>query len=236
MHSFEKVNTLSINLNEISFYQDGDKWEHNLIPIEISKNESDKVIDLIFYKNPYALIKKLHVFLGKYNKSSVCRQCSKSYTNESTLKNHKEKCREDNMCTMRTSSESQLYWKKHVPKHPLFFKIVADFEADNEIDNSNTCKKTTSIYKQNPILNGYYILSELEDVFKIGYYEFLLGYNNFDWFVKEVITLEKTMAFFFKNTKKDIIMKKMKKLLIIITSVGSVKKIINLIKFVIIVT
>ena len=47
MHRFEKLYNLSINIYEISFYQDGDKWKHNLIPIEISKNESDKVIDLL---------------------------------------------------------------------------------------------------------------------------------------------------------------------------------------------
>ena len=55
----------------MNFYQDGDNWKHNLIPIEISKIESDKVVDLLFYKNHYALNKKLHVFLGNHNKSFV---------------------------------------------------------------------------------------------------------------------------------------------------------------------
>ena len=47
----------------------------------------------------------------------------------------------------------------------------------------------------------------MEDVLKSGYYESPLGYDNVNWFVKEVIKLENKMAFFFKNTKKDIIMK-----------------------------
>ena len=42
MHRFEKLNNLSMNIYELNFYQDGDKWKHNLIPIEISKNESDR--------------------------------------------------------------------------------------------------------------------------------------------------------------------------------------------------
>ena len=46
----------------------------------------------------------------------------------------------------------------------------------------------------------------MEDVLESGYYESLLGYDNVDWFVKEVIKLENKMAFYFKNTKKDIIM------------------------------
>ena len=63
MHIFEKLNNLSINTYELNFYQDGDRRKHNLIPIEISKNDSDKVFDLVINKNQYALIKKLHVFL-----------------------------------------------------------------------------------------------------------------------------------------------------------------------------
>ena len=88
MHIFEELNNLSININELYFYQDGDKWQHILIPIEISKNESDKVNDLLIYKNHYALIKKVHVFLGDHNKRFVCRRCLNSYTNENALLHH----------------------------------------------------------------------------------------------------------------------------------------------------
>ena len=37
---------------------------------------------------------------------------------------------------------------------------MADFEADNEVDGSSVGNKTTSIHKQNPVLNSYYIISE----------------------------------------------------------------------------
>ena len=39
---------------------------------------------------------------------------------------------------------SFLLEKKHFHKNPLFFRIIADFEADNEIDNSSVGKKTTN--------------------------------------------------------------------------------------------
>ena len=208
VHKFNELNNLSVNIYELNFYQDGDKLKHNLIPIEISKNGPDKVVDLLIYKNHYALIKKLHVFLADHNKNFVCRCCLNSYTCENALVNHKEKCGDDNICTIRTSNESHLYWKKHFHKNPLYFRIIADIEADNEKDDSKIGNKTTNIYKQKPILNGYYIISELEDVLKSGYYESPLGYNNLDWFVKEIIKLENKMAFYFKNTEKDIIMSK----------------------------
>ena len=58
------------------------------------------------------------------------------------------------------------------------------------------------------MLNGYYLISELENVLEIGYYESHLGYDNVDWFVKEVIKIKNKMSLWFKNTKKDINMTK----------------------------
>ena len=119
---------------------------------------------------------------------------------------HEEKCGDDNITTIKTSNGTHLHWKKHFHKNPLYFRIYADFEADNEKDNTCIGNKTINIYKQSPVLNGYHIVSELDDVLKSDYYKSPLGYNSVDWFVDEVIKLENKMAFYFKNTNKDIIM------------------------------
>ena len=95
---------------------------------------------------------------------------------------------------------------KNFHKNPLYFRIYADFEADNEIDISNKENKATNIFKQNPVCCGYYILSELNDISHSGYPESPLGYNNVDWFVDEVIKLRNKIAFYFENTDEDIIM------------------------------
>ena len=129
-----------------------------------------------------------------------------SYTIENMLMKQKEKCGDDNITVIKTSNESHLNWKKHFHKNLLYFRIYADFEADNEKDNSIVVNKTTNIYKQNPVLNGYHIVSEFDDVLESDYYKSPLGYNNVDWFVDEVLKLENKMVFYFKNTKKDIIM------------------------------
>ena len=50
------------------------------------------------------------------------------------------------------------------------------------------------------------IISELEDVLKSGYYKSPLRYGNVDWFLNEVKKIENRTAFYFKNTKKYIIM------------------------------
>ena len=46
----------------------------------------------------------------------------------------------------------------------------------------------------------------MNNVLESGYYESPLGYDNVDWFAKEVKKLENKIAFYFKETKKDIIM------------------------------
>ena len=206
VHKFNEINNLSVNIFELNFYQDQNQWKHKSIPIEVSKNDSNKVIDLAIYKNHYVLIKKLDVFLGDHNKKFICRRCLNSYTSENMLIKHKPKCEYNDITTIKTSNESHLYWKKHFHKNPLYFRIYSDFEADNEKDDSIIGNRTTNIYKENPVINGYHIVSELEDVLKSGYHKSPLGYDNVDWFVDEFIKLENKMAFYFKNTNKDIIM------------------------------
>ena len=152
----------------------------NLFPIDISKNgESDRVVDLLIYRKIYALIKKLKVFLGDHHKNVLCRRCLMSYTSEIMLMIQKPKCENVDITTIRTSSKSHLHWKDNFHKSPIYFRIYADFETDNEIDNSSIGNKT-KICKQNPVVNGYHIMSELKDVLKSGYYESPLGYDNKD--------------------------------------------------------
>ena len=63
VHKFIESNNFSVNIFELTFYQDQNKWKHKLITIEIGKINSDRVIDLIIYIDHYALIIKLNVFL-----------------------------------------------------------------------------------------------------------------------------------------------------------------------------
>ena len=75
---FERLNpSLSISVFESSKDEDN---EYILVPIYISKNnENKRSIDLIFYKNRYMLLKKLHVFIDQ---RYLCRNCLKSKTNQ----------------------------------------------------------------------------------------------------------------------------------------------------------
>ena len=200
MYRFENLKSLSINKYELIFDQDKPK----LIPLEISKNVSDKVIDLIIYKNHYVLIKKLYVFLSKDKYKYICRKCLNSYTSHNMLIKHKNLCQE--IQQLKTSPDSHIYWKKYFHKNKLYFRIYADFEADNKKEDTSIGEKTTNIYKQEPVCNGYHIQSELSYILKSGYHKSPSGHENVDWFVHEIVKLENKMNFWFKNTKKDIIM------------------------------
>ena len=129
--------------------------------MKLVKSDSDRVLDLTVYRSHYVLIKKLNVFLGDHDKNFICRRCLSSNTSESMLMLHKQKCENTDITFIRNSSESDIQWKKHFDTNHLFFKIYSDFEADNEKDNSCIgSNKTTTIYKQNPVCNGYRTMSE----------------------------------------------------------------------------
>ena len=46
VHKFNDLKNLSVNIFELNFYQDKNKWKHNLIPLEISKKNQ---IELLTY-------------------------------------------------------------------------------------------------------------------------------------------------------------------------------------------
>ena len=189
----------------MNFCRYENKRKHKLVLIEISKNDSDRVVDLLIYKNHYAFIEKLKVILGDHHKNFIWRRFLNSYTSENMLMIHKTKCENYDITTFRTSSDSHPHWKNHLLKNPLYFRIYADFEAHKEIEKYNIGTKRNNIFKQNPILNSYHIDSELEDFSQSSYYKSRLGYNKVNWFVVEATRLENKMNFYFKNTKKDIV-------------------------------
>ena len=77
-------------------------------------------------------LKEVNVFLGDYHKFFICRGCLNSYASENMLNLHKPKRKNNIIMTIRTSNESHIPWKKHFHKNPLYFRLYADFEADNE--------------------------------------------------------------------------------------------------------
>ena len=72
---------------------------------------------------------------------------------------HKPKCESYEITTIRTSSESHLHWKDHFHKNPIYFRIIAHFEADNEIDTSGIGKKNSYLNKTQHLMVIIYYLN-----------------------------------------------------------------------------
>ena len=98
------------------------------------------------------------------------RRCFSCYTKESILQKHKDRCEQQEITALSVSKESHITWKRHFHKVPLYFRNYGDFECNNRIDNSFIGNRTTNIFEQTPSCNGYYIVSELNDVLQSGYY------------------------------------------------------------------
>ena len=75
-------NTLSINIFELSFYQDQSKWKHEIIPIEPSESVLDRIVESLIYKNHYVFNKNLDIFLGGHSRNFVYRIYLNSYTSQ----------------------------------------------------------------------------------------------------------------------------------------------------------
>ena len=161
---------------------------------------------MLIYQNHYVLINKLHINLRNHNCSYISRSCLSSYSSQNVSLKQKERCEQQKTTSIRNSNESHLFWKKHFSKNLSYFMIIADFQADDEIANSSIRNKNTNIFTQNPVNNGCYIVSVLDNVLRSGYYESPPGYENVYWFTDEVIRFENKVAFFIENTNKDIIM------------------------------
>ena len=78
----------------------------------------------------------------------------------------------------------------------MCFRICSDFECDNEFDNSSGGNETTCIYEQNPVCNGYFVASDLNDVLEWMNYDNLITFyespptnDNVDKNIDEVIKL-----------------------------------------------
>ena len=86
-------------------------WKHQLIPFELSKNNSNRFVDLLIYENLHVLVNKLHIFQGNHNCKFVCRRCSTSYNSQIVLLQHKQRCEQQEITNIRASNEFHFFWK-----------------------------------------------------------------------------------------------------------------------------
>jgi hypothetical protein len=125
------------------------------IPLYVSKNYFDEVINLFYYNKHYALIKNFSRFCGG-DRENVCPNCLAKYANKECFKNHVSRCRELNennsyvkmpkdtiAINKKTGKEftikSTTKFNDYKKQKRLPVVIYADFEAS--LENCDAVKK-----------------------------------------------------------------------------------------------
>ena len=82
VHNYDKLNKLSKNIFEKSFYRDQNDWQHKSIFIDFSEKNSDKVIDLVIYKIYYVPIKQIHAFSVRHDFKYIRKRSLSCYSSQ----------------------------------------------------------------------------------------------------------------------------------------------------------
>ena len=109
VQKFKKVSILFINTFELNRYLDQIEGKHKLFPIEVSRNETDRLVDLKIYRSQYVLIKKLNVFLGKQVFRFIFKGCLCPYTSQGVLIIQMQKCGQQKITSIKLINEPHLY-------------------------------------------------------------------------------------------------------------------------------
>ena len=72
VEKFENLKKFISNKIGKKFYQDAKQCKQNLVPFQTSRNDSNKVKDLMIWKNHCGFIEHLHIFLGTHISEFVC--------------------------------------------------------------------------------------------------------------------------------------------------------------------
>ena len=180
---FERKNRLNINVFELT--------KNILSPIYINNNYNEPQIDLLLYENHYCLITKLHWLINKNSHMQhVCRRCLTAFSSQPVLIDHIERCIYQKPTNIKFSYKDHLKFEDHHMKVNLPIRIYADFECLNiKVDDNPKI-----IYKQVPITVGFYLISPWQT--ELYSYQ---GIDSVNWFVKQMLKLEKDTKNYFKN-------------------------------------
>ena len=81
--------------------------------LKLVKNNSDRVIDLMIYKNQYILKESLHEILGKHDCTFVYRLCLSSFSSQNALMGHTPRYEQQELAAFIKFIDPYLNWKIH---------------------------------------------------------------------------------------------------------------------------
>ena len=181
----ERENNLMINIFGLKTSKVNSKniLDYTLEPLYLSKCfEDENVIDLLYYKEHYMLLKNIAVFFRNdtQHRKYLCRRCMNAFGREETLLGHKKKCGVHDYCEIKMPEQgkSNLKFKNYSFKNRVPFVVYADFEAtstpvaDKDLSYVKVSEKTKRLKTQKASAVGCYIRSDYPALFESAYFSY----------------------------------------------------------------
>ena len=183
---FKKLNNLNVNVFELT--------ETVLTPIHINMNYDQPQVDLLLFEIHYCLITKLQYQINKNSVMKwVCRRCLTAFSSEDILNQHIDRCQKQQPTNITFSWEDHLKFADYHMNVPVPIRVYADSECINQpTDDREAAPKF--LFKQIPIAVGFHVISP----FGNEYYSYF-GVDCVEWFVNEMLTLEKIASIYFET-------------------------------------
>ena len=136
-------------------------------------------------------MKKLNAIVSNCNCNFICKNCLNSHTCQIMFINQKEKFEQNKRSLILKLQMNLIFFGKRIFIRILYIlRFFQIFKLIMKLIILVSAKKQLLFVKKNPVLNGYYKISKLNDVLNSGYYRSNLDFDKVDWFVDEVIKLE----------------------------------------------
>ena len=195
---------LHMNINLFSFFDDEGKGRY---PLYVSRKEFPRTIDLLYWNEHYAWLKKFDRFIYDVTKHKakkyICRRCFGHFSSEAALANHTLLCsRPDfskSLYTLpppgSTITFTNIRFQQATP-----FVIYADsecliFPIEKQVNG------TTFLHTHQPCSIGFKLVSTIPELAN-EHYECYTGLDVVDWFLRRLREIEqKCMRFLFDDQR-----------------------------------
>ena len=194
-------------INIFTFHDEEGKILH---PLYHSKAEFAEEIDLLYFKQHYALIKDFDRLFFTMNKHGhrlhFCKQCLGHFSNEQVLAKHKHLCKGPNFQTQLISFPdpgTTLKFTNIAKKQRLPFIVYVDFECLTKELSYNENSKTKQYQQHVPSSVGY-ILVKSADVIIDNEYHSYTGEDCVEWLLRKLQSIEIECLDYIFNDKRMI--------------------------------
>ena len=203
----EEMLQISINL-----YQYFDENGADRGVLYASKKEYPTHVDMLYWNEHYGWIKNFSRFAcgitKKENKYFYCKRCLGHFTKQAVLDQHLIHCNQENFSNESIhmpKPDSTVLFTNIRKQQPSAIVIYADFEAiteKHEFPEQNNPHCRTHFYQNHKACSiGFKVISDIDKLNRLEYRQHF-GPDSAEWFLHELIKIEKTYLEYIFDEKR----------------------------------